>query len=343
MKIRATFSLVAFVVGFALAAAVLSASVSPVRAPQIGAKLDWLSERGAEYDTFFIGSSRVHRQIIPDLFDSEMAALGVKTNSFNLSGDGMRPPEDEFVMERAFARRSAPVRLLLVECNSVEAIMDEDDAGTARAVYWHDNARLARLWSHCWASSLSPNMTASRRATRIWKRLRQFPGHIQHWIWDTARVGQGSSLMNGLLLGEPERNVAKEVGADGYHVPKTSELMSGGMLRTYEKDLAAALKSPPPPDPEDSESQASLAWKKALADRLGARLVLISSPFLRPAVFVPQSLEGITFLDFSDPRRYPELYAPEHRRDPGHLNVQGSEIYTRHIARQIAAALKPQP
>ena len=139
------------------------------------------------------------------------------------------------------------------------------------------------------------------------------------------------------------QNDGKEVGSDGYHAPKTGEQMTGGTLRTYQKHLAAALKSPAPADADDPESQAALAWKKSLADRFGARLIVVSSPFLRPEIFRPASREGITFLDYSDPARYPELYAPGNRRDPGHLNVRGSEIYTRLVARQIAEALKTQP
>lgn len=333
----------AFVAGFGFAVAALSQAFEPVRAPQLGAKLDWLAERGAEYDTFFVGSSRVHRQIIPDIFDAEMAALGVQTNSFNLSGDGMRPPEDEFVMERAFATRTARTRLLVVECNSIEHMLDDDDAGTARAVYWHDTARMAVLWRHCWARPLSPDMKASRVAARVWKRVRQLPEHVQHWVWNCGRVGQGSEWVSALLIGAKPSEDAKELGSDGYRVPKTGELMSGKTLRSYEKELAAAIKQPPAEDFEDVESQVSLARKKAMADRLGARLVLVSSPFLRPAVFAPASRDGVVFLDYSAPAQYPELYAPEHRRDPGHLNVKGSEIYTRLVARQIAETLKKQP
>lgn len=341
MKAARLFNFVAFVAGFALIAAVLSQTLPAVRPPQIGAKLDWLAEHGTEYDTVFIGSSRVHRQIIPDLFDREMEALGVKTNSFNLSGDGMRPPEDEFVLERAFASRKAPLRLLLVECNPIDSSLAEDDAGTARAVYWHDTARTLRIWRKCW--SLPAAMSVGSRISRTWKRLRQLPGHVQHWVWNSVRLGQANEFLRDRIFGEDLRSDAKEVGADGYHAPKTGERMTGGTLRTYEKHLAAVLKSPAPKDSEDPESQAAIGWKKSLAERLGGRLVLVSSPFLRPEIFQPASRDGITFLDYSDPARYPELYAPENRRDPGHLNVRGSEIYTRLVARQIAEALKKQP
>lgn len=343
MKAVLCINAAAFVAGFGFAVAALSQAIEPVRAPQLGAKLAWLAERGAEYDTFFIGSSRVHRQLIPDIFDAEMAALGVKTNSFNLSGDGMRPPEDEFVMERAFATRTARTRLLVVECNSIEHMLDDEDAGTARAVHWHDSARMAVLWRHCWARPIAADMKTSRVAARIWKRVRQLPEHFQHWVWNCGRLGQGSEWVSALVFGEKPGEDARELGSDGYRVPKTGELMSGKTLVSYEKALAAAMKQPPAEDFEDVESQASLARKKAMADRLGARLVLVSSPFLRPAVFAPASREGVVFLDYSAPAKFPELYAPEHRRDPGHLNVKGSEIYTRLVARQIAEALKKQP
>ena len=341
MRFAASLNACAFVAGFVLIAAVLSHVVPSVRPQQISAKLDWLETHGEEYDTFFIGSSRVHRQIIPDLFDAEMAALGVKTNSFNLSGDGMRPPEDEFVMERAFAGRTSPVRLILVECNPLESGIADDDGGTARAVYWHDASRMMRLWRNCWTRACAPETTTSRYVSRVWKRLRDFPEHIQHWAWNAGRLGQGNEWIVGMLFGPSKNDGAWKIGTDGYNAPKTAELMRGSALRNYEKDLAVVLKLPPVLDFEEVESQVALLWKKALAERLGARLVLLGSPYVRGTVFAPK--DNISFLNYSDPAKYPELFAPENRRDPGHLNVRGSEIYTRLIARQIAEALKPQP
>ena len=328
-----------FAAGYALIATALMHMMPPVRPSQLGAKLDWLADHGAKFDTFFIGSSRVHRQIVPDIFDSEMAAHGLKTSSYNLAGDGMRPPEDEFVMEHAFANRTAPLRLLLVECNFVELKIPDGDAGTSRAIYWHDAARMKRLWRCCWSSGRG--FTVSDYATRAWKGVRQFPAHIQHWIWSSGRLGLGNDLLTATFLGAPPRDDTRELGASGYRPPKAVPPMNGSALRDYEKDLAAVRKNPPQHSTEDYESQAALAWKKQLAEKLGARLVLIASPYPKSKTFAPR--DDITFLDFSDPNRYPELYVPEHRRDHGHLNVRGSEIYTRHIARQIAEALKPQP
>ncbi len=337
---RQILNFAAFVAGFGLVAVALTAGIPPVRPQIIAAKLEWLAAHGEQCDTFFIGSSRVHRQIIPALFDAEMERLGVTTHSFNLSADGMRPPEDELVLERAFASRKNPVRLLVVECNPIDSGLAEEDKGTARAVYWHDTARLMRLWRKCWSEA--PSKSLGSRVSRNWKLLRQFPSHAQHWIWNGVRLGLGNDLLSQWVFGPTPRDDAREVGANGYRPPKSGEQMTGRVLRSYEKQLAAALKMPGLPEAGDAESQAALAWKKTLAQRHGAQLVLLSSPFLRPEIFLPRDREGITFLDYSDPARYPSLYAPENRRDPGHLNVRGSEIYTRLVARQLAAELKSQ-
>jgi hypothetical protein len=330
----------AFVLGFALVAAALTAWLPAVRPQPIEAKLDWLAAHGERYDTFFIGSSRIYRQIIPELFDSEMERLGIQTKSFNLSADGMRPPEDELVLERAFRSRKSPVLFLVSECNPIDSGLSEEDSGTARAVHWHDTPRLMRLWRSCWTEA--PSKPWTRRVPRILRRLRDFPVHAQHWILNCVRLGQGNAVLLERLFEPRPLDESKHVGAAGYRPPRNSEQMTGSVLRAYQKHFAAALKTPARLDTGDSESQAAIDWKKALAEGHGGELVLIASPFFRPEIFVPEKRAGIMLLDYSDPERYPSLYAPENRRDPGHLNVRGAEIYTRLVARQIAAGINPQ-
>src|SRR5690348_1371413 len=60
----------------------------------IEAKLDWLSMHDAEYDTLFVGSSRILLHVIPHEFDAAMASAGRPTRSFNLGYTSVRPPED---------------------------------------------------------------------------------------------------------------------------------------------------------------------------------------------------------------------------------------------------------
>src|SRR5437016_2606538 len=89
-------------------------------------KIDWLAEHEDRYDTFFLGTSRTFGGIRPDLFDQAMAAAGTPTHSFNLGINGMRPPEDSYVLEQVLARRHRPLKLVVVECNPVHIMTDFD-------------------------------------------------------------------------------------------------------------------------------------------------------------------------------------------------------------------------
>ena len=75
-----------------------------------------------------------------------------------------------------------------------------------------------------------------------------------------------------------------------------------------------------------------------LRKTFGARLVLVAPPTVGPA-FAPLPGTGHLFLDFSDPERYPELFAVGHRFDRGHLNHAGALLYSRLLARELVRAL----
>ena len=140
----------------------------------------------------------------------------------------------------------------------------------------------------------------------------------------------------------PRRRVRSEkavVGplGDGFHPREYREPFHGEELEQYRRDLLDAPEQASRIHYGDVASQAEITRKVALAKRLGAHLVLLAPPILGP-VFAPLPESGALFLDFSDPRRFPELFAVEHRNDGGHLNPAGSQIYTRLLARAIAAA-----
>ena len=136
--------------GFALACWALDRVVDPISAG--GGRIEWVRDHSADYDTLFVGSSRTARQVVPSIFDAEMAEVGTPTRSFNLGMPGMRAPEDGYVAERALGRRATPLRYLVVECTPVRLGIPPGDRETARAVYWHDAARVRVLWNRIWAA-----------------------------------------------------------------------------------------------------------------------------------------------------------------------------------------------
>jgi hypothetical protein len=327
----------AYAAGFLGTCALLSAWVGPTIVG--GGRIEWVREHPADYDTLFIGSSRTGRQVMPSLFDAAMTEAGRPTRSFNLGMPGMRPPEDAYVIEHVLAGRRAPLRYLIVECNPVRIGLPPQDRETARAVYWHDARRMRTLWGRAFSpSSLAPDAPLSEEVTR--QHALELADHARHWLWNATRLGRGAELLQQALSMRhpPRRSHWLGPARDGFHPRPPGEPFAGEELAAYRAELAEALATPPARRYGDPESQAELLRKRALAARHGARLVLVAPPYVS-APFAPLPEHGIPFLDFSDPRRFPELFEPARRNDAGHLNPAGAELYSRLLARELLAAL----
>lgn len=327
----------AFAAAFVVTCALLGRVLSPP--PVGGGKTEWFRDHGEAFDVAFVGSSRTARQLSPSVFDAEMAAAGRPLRSFNLGFPGMRPPEDTVVIERALSRRRAPLALLVVECNPVRLGIPPEDEGTARAVHWHDAARMAVLWRRAFArhvaepgGRLDPGVVAGH--------LAELPAHARHFAWNAARLGRGADLLRDLLAAPALRSAGPRLGprGDGYAPPPAGRSLAGAKAEAWARSVDEARRRRERRHLADFESQAELARKRALAERHGARLFLVAPP-VSGRVFVPGPGVEDAFLDFADPDAYPELFAPEHRRDVGHLNAAGAELYSRLLAREIAARL----
>ena len=311
--------------------------------PIVSPKLDWWRTHAEEYDTLIIGSSRTYRQIIPATFDAAMAAGGIPTRSYNLGIDGMRPPEDTYLLERALAAHRTPLRFVVMECNALKMEIPDDNADTLRAVYWHDLPRMGVLWRLCFAPDYSgERRSAGKRFSSAWGNLRHYSDHARLWLWRNAHVGAGNERLLASIGIIPSAPTFIEVGPrkDGYRPPTTAERMSGKTLADYERRLAEILAHPAHGiNYSDAESQRELLRKRDIVLATGARPIFIAPPLLESFVFTPAAECGVTFLNFAAPARYPALYALENRRDSGHTNSAGSDIYTRLLADSLLHAL----
>lgn len=342
--LRGAGNAAAFFLGMALVATTLSSFVEPSRVTPVSAKLDWLADR-EEFDTILVGSSRTHRQLLPTVLDPAMAEAGLQINSFNLSTDGMRPPEDSYLLDRALAKRDTPLRFLIVEANPIDLRIAEDNENSERVVYWHDLPRMAALWSRAWSSSIARPPSLAKRTSDTWRNLRYFSEHLTYWVSNAVLAGRGTELLDEAIgRARPPRDEMRDLGPDldGHLIPRGDEAMDPSEMRDYERKFSELRRKGLRLDPGDRASQAELARKAKRARKFGARLVVVAPPSLNAEVFRPEPAIGkdVIFLDFSDPSKYPELFVAEHRRDSGHLNTKGSVLYSRMVAQHLAAALR---
>lgn len=333
----------AFAAGLALIWTLLNGLVAPTPADGI-TKVEWLREHGASFDTLFVGSSLTARQVAPAVFDATMEELGLPTRSFNLALPGMLPPEDGYVLERALNDREAPLRFVLVECQPLRFGIRRRDHFTSRAVYWHDTARMRALWNRFWALPSRAGEGAAEPLSPE-REIRHLRRHAEHWLWNTTRMGRGAEGLKQALASPKDRvraqeREARELGPDGDgYRPAEADALAGAALASYAADLAVARGRGSKRVYGDPESQQELLRKRALVESHGARMVLVAPPALGPQL-APLPESGLLFLDFADPDRFPELFAPEHRKDRGHLNQEGAAIYSRLLAHRLAEAVR---
>ena len=310
--------------------------------PAVQPKVEWLRAHGDEYDTFFVGSSRTYRHVIPELFDELMAAGGRPTRSFNLGFDGMRPPEDSYVLETVLAHRTKPLKYVLVEGNALRVNLDADSRGTMRAAYWHDLKRCgvitrATLWitssdEHTWFGIWSDRFSS----------IGTFFDHVPPALARATNLGRGFEWLPETFLAEPpEKLSSANLGArfDGYHEGDKLREMRPGDLKKLRKGVADRLKKPAEPYFSDAESQRVLREKGRVVAAHGGRLVMFHPPLTQPEIYYPDPRfnPALPIIDLSDPGKFPLLFDPQFRKDDAHLNPAGAKIFTRLLVERLLA------
>src|SRR5713226_6136440 len=58
------------------------------RIAQVTPKLEYFAGHKDEFDTLFVGSSRIYHQVMPEVFDEVLRANGREARSFNFGIDG---------------------------------------------------------------------------------------------------------------------------------------------------------------------------------------------------------------------------------------------------------------
>lgn len=341
---RFAFNLLLFLITLALTSAGIHSLLPPPQVPIVTPKLDWLAKHADDYDVFFIGSSRTFRQIIPEVFESELAAAGITVRAFNAGVDGMRPPEDTYHLKQILSYRTKPLKWVFLEANPIRLEQREEDKDTLRAVYWHDWDQLVSLYNRAFKADTKKRNWRDRMK-RMADEWPDFAPHLKYWVWNNTNLGRGHEYfmeMLGLPLSQPL--TASDVGKrkDGYKPSSAPEQMTPEMVADYNTRLAAMKEKKTRADQGDRISREEVRIKQRMVAAKGGTAFLLVPPFVGERIFCPDPEDGMpTIFDLSDPHKYPELYLPENRADRGHTNSAGALAYTKALAREVIAHLKP--
>ncbi len=345
--LRGARCLVLFVLGLCAVCWAIREALPFPAVPLVKVKLEYLAKHHDDYDTLFLGSSRIYYQIIPALFDQLAAEQGLPARSFNAAIAGMRPPEDAYYLDYILRHPPKNLRWVFIELAGLRTAMDPDKIGTVRAVYWHDWARLWILFKR--GLAVHPEIKKRKWKKQIEPRLDEFSdfwAHLPIFLQNQTNLGRGTILTSRLIYAKlrppsPARSVLGEDHA-GWIPTGRGEAMAGDQLAAFDKALGQRRMEKARRDPGDPVSQEALETMIAKIEKLGATPVLVVPPTTNKRNFVPspEREQKSIVLDFCDLEKYPELYEHRYRLDTDHLNSEGARVFTRIFVKAWAEEVK---
>lgn len=318
----------------------------------VSQKLAFYTRHKDEYNTVFVGSSRVYRQIAPAVFDRTLnAANGPASHSLNMGAPSMFLPESLFVIDRILALKPARLQRLFIELDDPKLRAEEHAGLVRREVYWHGPEETALTCANI--------LTA--HSIRWLDRVSMLGHQVLLMVRRFTHLGRGWDLWSAFSsTSAPAETPPDETGLmgadrDGF-APYRATLgegtdRKGGQadVKRYLADLAV-LRARREHPRRAQRTTALLRWvlrrKLAALRARGIEPFFVVAPvttgeegFLRlPAENVPATL-----LAFNDPNAYPELYAVNARADTIHLNERGSLLFTRLLAERVVALDRAPP
>lgn len=292
--------------------------------PEIAARFRYFAERKDDFNTIFIGSSRVRHQVIPRQFDAEVAASGVAIHSINLGYSGMWPPESFYFLRQVLALQPRHLRWVIIELMDYRFGEAEHRPPTMRMVYWHD-------WKH---TGMAFSVVAESSLSLI-EKGRQLARHAWLFLQRTTNPGRGADWLHDRyfpMKKKPDTSWIKRAGFD----PEEKGEWSDGARADFAQKVQALERSLAP---RSLRPGLDSALRELITEvrRAGAQPIFILPPSIRTTENLAGALPPDTIVwAFNNPVEYPRLFLPELHYDPGHLNEDGAREFTSLLAQRLA-------
>lgn len=294
-----------------------------------------------KYNTCFIGSSRVWKQINPGLFDS-LVNEKINARSVNLGENWFFAPETHYFLRNLLDEEKFKPKYILMELSKIKTI-DFMNIHTNRMHYWcnpKDNSFAVK-------AIMSSNFSLPERVyNSVTYSLAYLDkvinlGYLTEGLNARANynsinedtltlMGNGYSCGNILTLKDSAEAV--DFLRDTSGVQKLAEF-SAKQFEKFESNPALLSKY-------NRVYRDRIIELIKFAESKGAQLIFIMSPRVDKNQYnelIPlyHSLPEKNRMEFSDSRKYPELYIAKNSYNTTHLNCKAAEDYTRLIARRF--------
>jgi hypothetical protein len=317
------------VLAFVLVCAALNALLPFPEIDVVSAELRFFQEHRDEFDTLFVGSSHIHHQISPAIFDRAMREAGHSTRTLNLGINGMFPPESGYVLERLLSAKPRHLRWVFIELDELETRRNPKAEAARRSVYWHDWKRTSLVLrkilddgdqGNAWDLVLFHSALYAKNFTNIGKKI--------DLSWWSSHLGKKAA---------PPKSLGRD--GDGY-VPQIKTL-SEAEAAAYEAGLERAVAQAESKFVSAATEQACRQWADEVR-KIGATPIFLITPTMAQTKlgFRPESGIASPVMLFNDAKAYPQLYRNEMRFDENHLNGAAAEEFTTLVARDFSKLIQ---
>jgi hypothetical protein len=306
----------------------------------VSQKFRFFAAHKDEFDTLFIGSSRVYFQISPAIFDRITRESGMPTRSFNFGIGGMYLPETAYLLEQILELKPRNLKWVFIEYDEVQTKWPSENQTSRRALYWADWKRVSLLLRKLTDAGTDPlwqpsptklrDIVLRKKDDKNTRSLLTF--YAGQFEKNYTNVARATDVLQYFLGRDTKERRARYLGvaSDGYVIRPNR--MSPEQVAEYERGLAAAMAQT---DTRPLSPYAVEAYRQCAQDvrKIGAKPIFLITPSTTELNVAAES-PGLTsvVMAFNNPRTYPSLYRSEVRRDGQHLTKSGAEEFTRIVA-----------
>ena len=306
----------------------------------VSQKFRFFAAHKDEFDTLFIGSSRVYFQISPAIFDRVTRESGMPTHSFNFGVGGMYLPETSYLLEQILNLKPRNLRWVFIEYDELQTKWSPENQTSRRALYWADWKRVSLLLRKLTDAGTDPvwlpspaklrDIVLRQKDEKNTRSLLTF--YAGQFEKNYTNVARAADVLQYFLGRDTKGRRAGYLGvaSDGY-VTRPNRI-SPNQVAAYERGLAAAMAQT---DTHPLSPYAVEAYRQCAQEvrETGATPIFLITPSTTQINVATEStgLTGVV-MAFNNPRTYPGLYRSSARRDGQHLTKSGAEEFTRIVA-----------
>lgn len=319
-------------------------------APDLETKYEFYRSRADDYDTLFIGSSRFYRHISPSVFDNIVAEIE-PVQSFNLGVAAFPAPQPFWLYERILEDDPEHLKYVFIEISPPGDSPPNTNLHTKRFVYWYnfeDTVFLIR--------------SVIRSDTSIPVKLDFLGIHVMTLLEKQFNIGMGLDIVE--FWGRDTTNTLNEFylgrQLDGFHSLDQQLEKFPGISRGISNSQQAFEANPQVLTNRTRQSQQAFNLEESTLEfneiyfQEIERIIELSTARNIHIIFVLPPRLGNEYLsilptfyhiapehriELGNPKLYPELYAPEHTFDVGHLNSEGAAVFTELLAHKFISLL----